>query len=172
MSNSATVRCSTDLGFDLRFIILLVSELMMSLVAGYALGKVLQFILARPINRTLKTGMILPSGYGVFFLSAVIRSVSHEQWSFEVLLQPLLICMIGSFLTTNYSNYRTESLKILHDVGLPIYIAFFYIDRGLPGVGHIGHSLANRTGAIFCPSGRHIHRFFQWWRARRRSYEP
>lgn len=115
----------TDLSFDLIFIILLASELLMSLVAGYALGKVLQFILSRPINRILKTGMILLAGYGVFVLSALIRHVSHEQLSFEVLLEPLLICMIGSFLTTNYSNYRTEFMKILHDIGLPIYIAFF-----------------------------------------------
>ena len=115
----------TDLSFDLIFIILLASELLMSLVAGYALGKVLQFILSRPINRILKTGMILLAGYGVFVLSALIRHVSHEQLAFEVLLEPLLICMIGSFLTTNYSNYRTEFMKILHDIGLPIYIAFF-----------------------------------------------
>ena len=33
--------------------------------------------------------------------------------------------MIGSFLVTNYSQHRTEFLKILHDSGPPIYIAFF-----------------------------------------------
>ena len=84
-----------------------------------------EFILSRPANRVLKTGMILLTGYGVFVISAVIRNVSHDHLPFEVLLEPLLIFMIGSFLVTNYSNYRTELLKILHDIGLPIYIAFF-----------------------------------------------
>ncbi|MFQ5453396.1 MAG: cation:proton antiporter, partial [Candidatus Zixiibacteriota bacterium] len=115
----------TDLSFDLGFIVLLVSELLMSLIAGYALGKVLQYILSLPSDRILKTAMILLAGYGVFVLSSVIRNISHDQLTFEVLLEPLLICMIGSFIVTNYSNYRAELLKILHDIGLAVYIAFF-----------------------------------------------
>ncbi len=115
----------TGMNFDLGFVILLLAELLMSLLAGYALGMVLQFILSRRINRGVKTALILLAGYGIFVASAVIRNLSREHLPFELLLEPLLICMIGSFLATNYSNFRTELLKILHDIGLPIYIAFF-----------------------------------------------
>jgi Trk K+ transport system NAD-binding subunit len=43
----------------------------------------------------------------------------------EIFLEPLLICLIGSFLVTNFSRYRTEFSKILHDVSPPIYLIFF-----------------------------------------------
>jgi Kef-type K+ transport system membrane component KefB len=36
-----------------------------------------------------------------------------------------LICLIGSFVVTNDSPYRTHFLQILHDVGPPVYVVFF-----------------------------------------------
>jgi len=92
---------------------------------GYALGKSLQFIVSRRIGRNLKTIIILMAGYGVFLLSDIIRYLTHSRWSFEVLLEPLLICMIGGFLLSNYSQYRHEFMTILHRTGPPIYTAFF-----------------------------------------------
>jgi Trk K+ transport system NAD-binding subunit/Kef-type K+ transport system membrane component KefB len=115
----------TNFGFDLSFILLLLAELSLSLLLGYGLGKILQLILTRRINRLLKAGMILAAGYGVFILSGTIRSASHAQLPFEVFLEPLLICMIGSFILTNYTRHRDEFLQILHNVAPPIYIAFF-----------------------------------------------
>ncbi|MFV1968909.1 MAG: cation:proton antiporter, partial [Pirellulaceae bacterium] len=115
----------TDLGLDLSFLLLLLIELLMSLAIAFALAKLLQFVLSRRTNSIAKTGMLLAAGYGVFFLSAEIREFSRDQLRVEVLLEPLLICMVASFLVTNYSRYRTEFLKILHDTGPPIYVAFF-----------------------------------------------
>ena len=115
----------TSLDFEPGFIILLSVELLLSLAIGYLLGKILQFILAGSANSMLKTGMILLVGYGVFVLSAAVRDFSHNQLSFELFLEPLLICMIGSFWVTNYSGYRADFLRILYNSGLPIYVAFF-----------------------------------------------
>ncbi len=115
----------TNLDFNLSFIFLLLAELSISLGLGYVLGKILQLILACRTNSLTKAGMILAVGYGVFVLSGTIRSTSHTQLSFEVFLEPLLICMIGSFVVTNYTPYRDEFLKIMHDIGPPVYIAFF-----------------------------------------------
>jgi Trk K+ transport system NAD-binding subunit/Kef-type K+ transport system membrane component KefB len=115
----------TRLGFELSFVILLLAELSISLWLGYTLGKFVQFILARRLNSIIKTGIILLAGYGIFVLSAAIRDLSHTRLSFEIFLEPLLICMCGSFVVINFSNFRTEFLKILRDVGPPIYIAFF-----------------------------------------------
>ena len=111
--------------FNLTFIILLFVELLVSLVMGYIVGKILQLILSFRINRIAKTGGILLIGYGVFAISTMIRHLTHDKLSIEVLLEPLLICMIGSFLLTNSSHYRNEFLKILHDIGPPIYVLFF-----------------------------------------------
>ena len=115
----------TSHSLDLSLIALLLAELLISLAAGYALGKVIHLILSISIKRNIKTVAILLSGYGIFVLSAYIRRLSNDQLPFEILLEPLLICMIGSFVATNFSKYRRELLKILHDIGPPIYIVFF-----------------------------------------------
>ncbi len=115
----------TQLGFNVGFLILLLFELLLSLAIGFLVGKSLQLILSRHINRYIKSGLILLTGYGVFVMSTAVRTYSHESLPFELLLEPLLICMIGSFYVTNFTAYRIESTKRLHDMSLPIYVAFF-----------------------------------------------
>ncbi len=115
----------TNLNFDIGFLLLLFTEMLVSLLLGVALGSIIKIILSLSIRRVLKTGMVLLSGYGVFVLSAAVRSISYQHLPFELLIEPLLVCMIGSFMTTNYSHYRAELRKTLHDVGPPIYVAFF-----------------------------------------------
>lgn len=116
----------SNLGLDLKFIFLLLAELSISLAFGYTVGRVLQFILARRTNSAVKAGAILLVGYGVFVLSTQIRNLGHAQiLPIEIFLEPLLICLIGSFVVTNFSQYRTEFSKILHDISPPIYVIFF-----------------------------------------------
>lgn len=115
----------TGMSFNFYFIIFLFVELAISVLAGYLLGKTLKFILSITVSRAIKGSLILLAGYTVFILSAFLRNLSHNQLPFEILLEPLLICMIGSFLVTNYSDYRAELLKIFQDIGPGIYIIFF-----------------------------------------------
>jgi len=115
----------TGLGFDLGFLALLLAELSISIALGLLLSKLLQVILASNIGAPIKTGMILSAGYGVFLLFEMVRTQSHALLPVEVTLEPLLICMVAGFHATNFSKYRSEFMKILHDVGLPIYVAFF-----------------------------------------------
>ena len=115
----------THLSFNIGFMILLVFELLLSLAIGFLVGKILQLILSRHVSRYLKYGAILLTGYGVFVLSTAVRTYSHEFIPFELLLEPLLICMIGSFYVTNFTSFRIESTKRLQDMSLPIYVAFF-----------------------------------------------
>jgi Trk K+ transport system NAD-binding subunit/Kef-type K+ transport system membrane component KefB len=116
---------STALGFNLGFILLLTGELSLSFGIGYLLARMLELILTQRIDRLIKTILILLAGYGVFFLSGLVREFSREVLPFDVLLEPLLICMIGGMWISNYSSYRSEFLKILQETGPPIYIAFF-----------------------------------------------
>lgn len=115
----------THLSFNVGFMVLLLFELLISLAIGLGIGKILQWVLARHIHRYLKSALILLTGYSVFVLSAAIRTYSHEFLPFELLLEPLLMCMIGSFYVTNFTSFRVESVKRLHDMSLPIYVAFF-----------------------------------------------
>lgn len=114
-----------NLSFNIGFIILIAGELLASLALGYGLGKVLQALIAQQLNRSIKTGGILFLGYTVFLLSNFIRHTSHELLAFEILLEPLLICMIAGFMPANYSKYRHEFLTIVYKAGPPIYTAFF-----------------------------------------------
>lgn len=115
----------TGLRFNASFIILLLAELLLSVLAGYAVGKGLQLILSAGYNRTAKTAMVLLLGYGVFALSAAVREASRSRLPFEVMLEPLFICMIAGVVVTNITDHRMEFSRILQDVGLPIYVVFF-----------------------------------------------
>ena len=114
-----------SLRFNINLIILVAAELLVSLAIGCVLGKILKSVLAWRINSIVKTGMILLAGYGIFLLSEEICCISHVQLPFEILLEPLLICMVGGFLVANYGNCRDEFRKILHDIGPAVYILFF-----------------------------------------------
>ncbi len=70
-------------------------------------------------------GLILLSGYSIFLISSFARRNSHEYLSVELLLEPLLICLIASMFITNRSAHRTEFLNLLEKVAPPIYVIFF-----------------------------------------------
>lgn len=114
-----------NLGFSVGFILLLLVELTLSLAIGFALGKFITWILSLRMSGRLKAGVILSAGYGIFLLTGRLRMATHQALPFELLLEPLLICMVGGFIAANYGGYRAEFLKMLHDVGPPIYVAFF-----------------------------------------------
>jgi Trk K+ transport system NAD-binding subunit/NhaP-type Na+/H+ or K+/H+ antiporter len=115
----------TGTSFDLIYIILLLFELLFSFIIGYALSKILGFIISLQTKPIGKTILILLSGYGIFTLSHFIREWSLLYFNFEIYIEPLLICIIGSFIVTNYSKHRPEFLKILHDSRNAVYVIFF-----------------------------------------------
>ncbi|MEM7536728.1 MAG: cation:proton antiporter [Chloroflexota bacterium] len=112
-------------GFDLFFIVLLAGEILLSIAIGYVLFKLLELILASAWHTYLKTALILAAGYGIFYGSTLVKNISHDLLPFDIHLESLLICMVASFMITNYSKHRQEFLQILHDVSPLIYVAFF-----------------------------------------------
>ena len=115
----------TGLQFNLTFIVLLLVELTAAVAGGYVVGRILQRILSSGINQGVKIGGILLTGYAVFAVTTWIRHVTHDTLPFEVFIEPLLVCMIGSFWLINRTDARDEFLKTLHEVGALVYIAFF-----------------------------------------------
>jgi Kef-type K+ transport system membrane component KefB/Trk K+ transport system NAD-binding subunit len=112
---------STNLGF----VVLLAAELSASLAIGVGLGKLLGFIASRKWDPTITSTLALMLGYGIFFASDFIRYYTAANYASEVLLEPLLICMIGGFHVANYSTYREDFQRILHHVSPLIYLIFF-----------------------------------------------
>ena len=110
---------------NISFIFLLAIELALVVVLGFAVAWLLRWVLKRHINASLKTFLLLLIGYGVFAFSAWFRDFTHANLPFELLVEPLLTCMIASFLVNNYSSLRAEYSQRLHDVAPYVYIAFF-----------------------------------------------
>ena len=115
----------TGKSFNLIYIILLLFELLFAFILGYALSKILGFIISLQTKPIGKTILILLSGFGIYTLSHFIREWSLLYFNFEIYIEPLLICIIGSFIVTNYSKHRPEFLKILHDSRNAVYVIFF-----------------------------------------------
>ncbi len=122
---SIAVTIVSGIAFNLSSVGILIIELALAVGIGYILGKLISLILSLPVRLLVKTILMLTVGYGTFLLSPYLREISHEYLQFEIHIEPLLICIIASFSVTNYSKYRAEFRKILHDTGPMVYVAFF-----------------------------------------------
>ena len=111
--------------FDLGFIILVVFEILASIGFGVLIAQLMGLVLRSHWEDRVKIPLILLIGYLVFALSGEIRHFSHENLPFDLLFEPLLICMVASFWITNRSPYRSELRHLLHQVETPIFVIFF-----------------------------------------------
>ncbi len=112
-----------DIGIT--FLIILLLELVASFSIGYLVGKLLQFPLSLKINHKIKAGLIVLLGYSVYVFANLVKHASEEIILHGFVLEPLLICIIASFVITNYSKHRIEFSELLEEVSPIIYIIFF-----------------------------------------------
>ena len=107
------------------FLIILLAELIVSFTIGYIVGRVLQLVFIDYINNKLKAGLIVAIGYGVYLFASIVKIKSVDFFHHEFVIEPLLICIIASFVITNYSKHRIEFKELLEKVSPTIYIIFF-----------------------------------------------
>jgi len=118
------------------FLLILTLELIISFALGYLVGKILEIPFLLKVNSKIKGVAILLIGYGVYLFSHYIKLNSINWFDHEVILEPLLIAIIASFVLTNYSKHRIEFREILEEISPTIYIIFFTL---------IGASLSFQT---------------------------
>ncbi len=112
--------------FNFTEILILLLELGFSFVLGfYVYGLLLKHVLNLRIRRSVKTSLVLITGYSAYLLSSQVSIVTEAQFHHKFFLEPLLMCILASFYVTNYSKSRPEFLKILEDISIPVYISFF-----------------------------------------------
>lgn len=111
------------IGFS--FLLFLGLELLLSFGLGIVVGKVLQFPISLKINQHIKGVLIILIGFGVYLFAAFVKANTESVFHHEIVLEPLLICIIGSFVVTNYSSNRIEFVKLLEEISPAIYIVFF-----------------------------------------------
>ncbi|ETR73574.1 MAG: TrkA3 [Candidatus Magnetoglobus multicellularis str. Araruama] len=124
-SSSIADAILSGLPFSIGFIGLLLCDLFLAFALGYILNKFLLFLLRLTIPGAVKQWGILISGYLVFVISKEIKHFSHIYFAMEIMLEPLLVCMVASFYVSNYSRYRQEFSQLLNNMSPLIYIAFF-----------------------------------------------
>ena len=107
------------------FLLFLAVELILSFGFGVLLGKFLQVPLSLKINKHIKGIVIILLGYGVYLFAAYVKANTSSIFHHEIILEPLLICIIGSFYITNYSKNRIEFVELLENISPTIYIIFF-----------------------------------------------
>ncbi len=125
ISGSIAETILEDVGFDLSFIFILFAELSLTLITGYFASHILRLILSLHWARWYKTILIMATGFGMFAMVEPFWNITEKYLSCGILLEPLLSCMLAGFITANYSAYRTELVKVLHDIGPFVYTAFF-----------------------------------------------
>ena len=148
VTTSIAATLLTGRSFDIGFIILVSFTILGSIGLGILIALVMGLILRNHWEDWVKIPLILLIGYLVFALSGEIRHFSHENLPFDLLFEPLLICMVASFWLTNRSPYRTELRHLLHQVEMPIFVIFFTLIGGSLDIG-IVIALLPITVAIF-----------------------
>ncbi|WP_196892996.1 cation:proton antiporter domain-containing protein [Aureivirga marina] len=112
-----------EIGF--LFMVILLLELLVSFAFGIVLGKILQIPFSLKINNKVKAVIITILGYGVYVFSHFIKDTTEQYFEHGFVLEPLLVCIIGSFVLTNYSKHRIEFAEIIEEISPIIYIVFF-----------------------------------------------
>ena len=107
------------------FLVILLFELLASFGIGILVGKLLQIPFLFKINGKIKALFIVLIGYTVYLFTAFLKVKTAELFHHEIILEPLLICIIASFVLTNYSKHRIEFSELLEEISPIIYIVFF-----------------------------------------------
>ena len=111
--------------FRLIYIGQVVAELVVAFGMGFLVWLLLKLILSIKGALVLKKILFLATGFLVYLLTRITEDQSSRYLGIELHIEPLLICIIGSFLVTNYSVYRNDLIKIVKETGPYVYIIFF-----------------------------------------------
>jgi Trk K+ transport system NAD-binding subunit/Kef-type K+ transport system membrane component KefB len=143
-------------------------QVLAELAAAFGLSFVIWFLLRTILSIKgawrIKKILVVGAGYLAYVLSTLIRTLSAQYTNWELHVEPLLICILGSFLITNFSIYRNDLTKILKEIGPYVYVIFFtltgarislgiistlwYITLMLFGVRIISMMIAGYTGSL------------------------
>lgn len=122
---SKTIMNGEDFSFTSLFF--LIAELAASFGLGWLLGKLLSWYFKFRMNGTLKTIILIAIGWGVYVFADFVSAFTADPsvLGHQFYLEPLLICILGSFYLTNNSPSRPEFVELLHKTGPIIYVIFF-----------------------------------------------
>lgn len=130
------------------FLLILLGELIASFGLGLLLGRLLILLFGSSLRFGTKGFLLILSGYLIYLLQHFLNDYTLELYQHSISIEPLLVCIIGSFLVTNYSKYRAEFLSILERIGPYVYTAFFVLSGAAIELG-IVESVIGITLVLF-----------------------
>lgn len=107
------------------YIVQVLVELLAAFGLGFVVWLILRAILSLKGMLWVKKGLVLLTGLLVYLFTNITGDHSTMYLGLELHIEPLLICIIGSFLVTNNSVYRNDFTKIVKELGPYVYILFF-----------------------------------------------
>jgi len=120
---------SKSLIAETEFRIIYIVQVLVELAFAFGLGFLVWIILRLSLSikgaMILKKGMVLLTGFLVYLFTHITADHSSRFTGMELHIEPLLICIIGSFLVTNYSVYRNDFMRIVKELGPYVYVVFF-----------------------------------------------
>lgn len=111
--------------FNFNFILFLIFQLIITVIIGFLFAKLLELLLIFSVSKYIKSIIILALGFGIYELSHFLELLSLKLLDTEIIIEPLLICIISSFFITNYSKLREHFHIILKDIAPIVYATFF-----------------------------------------------
>ena len=113
--------------FSLFSLIYLLVELVVSFALGRLLGIIIKWFFKFKMNKYLKVTLLISLGYSVYLFADWLGNFTVQEHilGHKFYIEPLLICILGSYYVTNYSTSRPEFIDILHETGPLIYVVFF-----------------------------------------------
>lgn len=105
-------------------VLLLLFDLALSVAAGVFLGRILQVILKKLDGRG-QTASVLLLGWGVFGVTRILRQVGVAIGGHEILLEPLLVCMVAGLFVTNATPHRNDFHRLLDRNSPVVFLVFF-----------------------------------------------
>ena len=107
------------------YIVQVLVELAAAIGMGFVVWWLLRATLSFKGKAWIKKVLVLFIGFLVYSFTNKLGEHSNMYLGLELHLEPLLICIIGSFLITNYSVYRNDFIRIIKELGPYVYVVFF-----------------------------------------------
>jgi Trk K+ transport system NAD-binding subunit/Kef-type K+ transport system membrane component KefB len=111
--------------FRMIFIVQVIVELTLDMGLGILVWMLLRLILSLKGMFGLKKILVLLLGFLIYQLTHEVILRSTLYLGLGLHLEPLLICIVGSFLITNFSVYRNDLRKIVKELGPIVFVVFF-----------------------------------------------
>lgn len=111
--------------FSIIVLVRLFAELLTSIGLGFLMSRILKFILSRHFAIQYKSLIVLAAGFASYLLYYWLNDWTKGQFGHAFHVEPLLICILGSFLLSNFTIYRQEFSTIIHRLSKNVYAIFF-----------------------------------------------